>query len=57
MASAGDPAVVLCELGPVEAAAANLRRIVPLPHCGRWTPQERLVDVNDELLAFLGCER
>jgi pimeloyl-ACP methyl ester carboxylesterase len=48
-----DPAVLFGKLEPMEAAVADLRRIVLLPGCGHWTQQERPSDVNDELLAFL----
>ena len=51
-----DPAVLFGKLEPMEAAVANLRRIVLLPNCGHWTQQERPSDVNDELLAFLHRE-
>jgi pimeloyl-ACP methyl ester carboxylesterase len=52
-----DPAVLFGKLEPMEAAVANLRRIVLLPGCGHWTQQERPRDVNDELLDFLGREQ
>jgi pimeloyl-ACP methyl ester carboxylesterase len=52
-----DPAVLFGRLEPMEAAVANLRRIVLLPGCGHWTQQERPGDVNDELLGFLRPEQ
>jgi pimeloyl-ACP methyl ester carboxylesterase len=49
-------AVLFGNFEPMELAVPRLRRIVLLPNCGHWTQQERPVDVNVELLAFLKAE-
>ncbi len=54
---AGDRDLVIvrrrADLDQMHRVVPNLRKLVLLPGCGHWTQQERPVEVNTEIIAFL----